>query len=81
MAWRKWLLAAAGLVGLAGCADYPYYGGYAYNDAYYNGYGYNGYPAYAYNNYPGYYAPYYGPSVSLGLAYSNRDEEHHWRHR
>jgi hypothetical protein len=72
MKLRK-LLAAAGAVTiatLAGCATYPY-DDYAYPDGpRYSEYGPDYYR-------PGYYA---GPSVGLGITYSNRDYDG-WRHR
>ena len=75
MTSRKLLFAgAAAALALAGCADYPY------NDP-----NYAAYPGYA----PGYAGPYYsdsyyaGPTVGLGITYSNRDgywdRDHHWR--
>ena len=61
---RKAILAAlAGAALLAGCATGPYYDDY--------GYGYNYGPSYG----PYYYGSdyYYGPSIGLGLTYSDRD--------
>jgi len=75
MTLRKCVFAGAAAVAaasLAGCADAPYYG---YNDAPY--YGYNN--GYYYRDYAYDYPYYYGPSVSLGLAF-NDEEHHHWRH-
>jgi hypothetical protein len=87
MTTRKALLglAAAALL-LGGCAT-PYYGPqYAYDDGRYNErpvpdtYA-NSTPVYPYygpSYYP-YYPYYYGPSVSFGLAFSNRGYHHrHW---
>ncbi len=72
MTARNWILAAAGVAMLAGCADYPYYG----DNTYYDSYGYRSYP-YSYYSYgPGYYvAP---PSVSFGLAYSDGYYRRRW---
>ena len=74
-------LAAIGAL-LGGCADYPYYGdGYnGYNGYGYNGYGYNGYD---YGPGPGYYDPgyYVGPSIGLGIGFSDRGGHEHWRDR
>ena len=58
---------------LAGCATGPYYdsyGNHVYNDGSY----YYDRPAYRYYEGPAYYAPapYVGPSVGFGIAYSNR---------
>jgi len=68
MATRKWLIAAAAVATLAGCASDPYYDGY-YSD----GYAYRDYPTYRYYSYapdyydrPGYYA---SPGISLGFGY------------
>jgi hypothetical protein len=62
MATRKILLVAGALAAatLSGCAVYP-------NDPYYDGYR-GGYAE------PGYYGPgyYSGPSVGLGITYSDR---------
>lgn len=71
MTSRKWLLAAACAVALAGCASGPYY----YDEPYYSGrvaYSDYYYPRYGYYS-PGYYGYYSGPSISYGLAYNDRD--------
>jgi hypothetical protein len=70
MATRKWLIAAAAVATLAGCASDPYY------DGYYSGsYAYRDYPSYRYYSYnnpdyyyyrPGYYT---SPGVTFGLSY------------
>jgi len=74
MTSRKALIIAAGLTGvamLAGCADYPYYDNYAYDN-----YNYRTYPSYPYyRDSPGYwYGPAYyaAPSVGFGVTYSSR---------
>ena len=68
---RRWLFAAAVVaVGVAGCANTPYYD---------NGYGYNDYYNTPYATYPPYYVD-PGPSVSFGFAYSDRQRDgRRWR--
>ena len=75
---RKAILAAlAGVTLLAGCATGPYYDDYGYGYRHAPSYGY-GYPD------PYYYGSgynYYGPSIGLGLTFSDRDYRRHGDHR
>ena len=71
---RKLLLAGAlAAAALGGCAAYPYDDGYYHDSRYYDEYGR------AYYGPPAYYA---GPTVGLGITYTDRDfPRHRYWHR